>query len=1404
MASDFTRGIKVYIDSQLYGKSMKEMTSYLQKYRQQLQGLIDQGSGATREADRLRQSIQRLEKTQNTYLQEINETKRVLSNLSGATYNQLFQVRNRLRSQLREMTPGTEQYRQVLETLRQTQTRLTLATQEMNLAYTDQRGLFARLSSTLNKYFLIISTAISSMTALILAGRKSVQAFMDVEEHLAKIRKYAGLTIEEVHRLSRELDDLSTIDTRTAHLELLDLAADAGRLGIKGVDNIKAFVTAADKINLALGEDLGEDAVTNIGKLANLFGEDERIGLEDAMLSTASAVTKLAKSSTACEPYLVNFASRLGGIGAVAGISTGDILGLGSALDQNMQKVEMSSTALMTLITKIFQEPSKFARLAGRDVEEFSRLVREDANEALLQFLTSMREKGGFDALAPMFADMEMSGKRAIQVLSTLSSHVDQVRQAQLIANDAYEKNTEVEHEFSIINNTVQAQLDKRKKQLQQLRVELGEQLMPVLSHIRTAQSLLLRSLKSLVTFFINNRTAIISVTAAYLSCTLALKAHVIHQKLVALWNDRIIIGLKKLRIALMRNPWTAIITALAGVVAHLMDVARRTREAREEYVSLDALRKDASKGVDRQTQSLKSLLSVLAEEDLNYERKMAAISDIVAMNPQFLGCLASEATTYDTASRAVATYISYLQKQAEMEALMGRRDENIEKMKELVDDIEHPTKQIAESRFKQALRNILYRVRSDVHAEFHSGTYTDDSGDEYTYDTATREQRKQIRNDYFVEEWLSGDSPFAAFKRLREENAEIDRQMKELQDEMTDMLLDAQVTAEMTGETVRESLSPDTVKDLYEGTGGIIDTLDDEYSRMQHELDMALAKREITQSEHDLRSASLEATHQTALTDAWQRYQQALSDIEFEKEEDREKAMLAAHKKEEKAEEEHDKAIIRLRESLTKAWEGFGSLSQKSEPDETERLKEEYEKRKLQAAEYYRTISTFIMENIRETTLASSMMLAAETAYFNTLESLSHWYNSTRREQDYKTALEHYRLLKKYGHESLQTELRLELEQLDLYHEAGLLSEEEYQSARQYLIDSYSDRELEEKRKIRQQYGLLTLRDSLQMEMEQLDAVHRKGLLSEEEYQKARRRLILDSTMDIYGRMQSYASTMVESLQDMELAAVEKRYAIEIRAAENAGEDTAELEMQQANAKLEIQKKYALSNLLVKLSQITADTAVAIMQGFAELGPIGGAAAAAMLTATGLAQYSAALSEYQQIKAISLQSTPASASQQMISDTGLRVVQYAAGRYDVIGEDDGRLYRDVPYIGQAPTGIVERPALISETGRELIVSAPVLERLRVHPDFAFVVSAINDAREGRIRQHAEGAYPLKADVRPSSTAQGPDLAEILLSIAERIDRLPREQRSYVLLDDLNRKEELSRQASQPFRRKDS
>lgn len=330
--------------------------------------------------------------------------------------------------------------------------------------------------------------------------------------------KTTGLTRDQVLQLN---ESFKKMDTRTAREQLNQLAYEAGKLGINSTQQVEQFVRAADKINIALGDVLGEGAMVTIGKLADVYakstaqltaaGDD----LERKMLSIGSAVNQLGQSSTANEGYLVEFLSRMGGIATQAGLSADAILGFASALDQDMMKQEMSATAFQKFIMQLIKKPAEFAAAAHMEVKEFTDLMQRDMNEALLRVLEGFKGSGGLVSLQPIFEDLGLDAARAASVISSMANSIDQIREAQAIANDELTTGSSIIREFTTKNNTMQAQAEKAKKAFQDMRLELGEQLYPVVIHLTRLSTSVIKGLSGYLTLWKENRAAAAALTTA-------------------------------------------------------------------------------------------------------------------------------------------------------------------------------------------------------------------------------------------------------------------------------------------------------------------------------------------------------------------------------------------------------------------------------------------------------------------------------------------------------------------------------------------------------------------------------------------------------------------------------------------------------------------------------------------------------------------------------------------------------------------------------------------------------------------------------------------------------------------------------------------------------------------------
>lgn len=402
----------------------------------------------------------------------------VLENLKTSSIKEIRQTMGAINRELKSgaVARNSQQWKFLNDQLKRCKQELQSINQESKTT----KSVWTRFFNFLNKNWGAFTQIVGAITGLSITIRKSVKDFADMDQAMVNVQKYTNQTKGQVEEMN---EDFKNMKTRTPREELNALAGAAGRLGITAKNSIEEFVDAADKINVSLGDDLGEGAVDKIGKLAQVFGEDKKKGLQGAMLATGSAVNELAQSSSANAGYIVDFAADLAGVGRQAGMSQQEIMGLASALDQNMQEEKTAATVFSQLITKMYQDPAKFAAIAGIKVKEFSKLLKEDANKALLEFMQSMQNKGGFAELAPMFESMNLDGTRAVGVLSAVATHLDQVREAQNTANNAYASGTSIIQEFNTQNSSVQAEMDMAKKQFKEVSIALGQELSPVVKY---------------------------------------------------------------------------------------------------------------------------------------------------------------------------------------------------------------------------------------------------------------------------------------------------------------------------------------------------------------------------------------------------------------------------------------------------------------------------------------------------------------------------------------------------------------------------------------------------------------------------------------------------------------------------------------------------------------------------------------------------------------------------------------------------------------------------------------------------------------------------------------------------------------------------------------------------------
>ena len=704
------------------GQQAAETLANLKKHALELSEQIARAAAA---GDKL--TLQKLRKELKDTNRQIKEMEsstmqvdNVLRRLDKATPKELQKTLQTLNKQLDYMERGSEAWNIQAQRIRLVKDEIARVNGELARSQT----FLERLNNKWQEWQTAAMGGVAIITGAVMAGKKAVQMYAEMEQEMANVRKYTGMTAEQVEHLNEEF---KKIDTRSPREELNRLAQEAGRLGKTSEEDVLGFVKAADQINVALDE-LGDGATLQLSKLTSIFGDEERLGTERSLLAVGSVINELSQNCTAGASYLAQFGQRLAGVGAQAGMTVPQVMAFGAVLDSQGQKVEMSATALSKLIMNLFKNTEKIASATGMDLEKFNAALKSSTNEGLLMLLNRLNELGDMSVLAPVFADMGENGARASAVISALAGNVDMLIWEQEEAAKAFEEATSVTKEFDVQNNTVQAGLEKARKGFQEMAISLGQELMPVMRHFISTTSASMRVMLHLVKFIKEHKTAILSLAAAVATYTVAVNLALIKEKLhaafiavktAALHVHKVAVlaasvaynrmtgnvvranaAMKLLNATMMMNPWGLVAAAIVGAGVALAMYLKRQKETTKELTMQEQVQqriaeveKKAAEKYAEESAEIHMLNQMVHNNALSLDARRSALEKLQQLVPDYHAALTAEGKLINDNTDAIDGYLASLEKKIKMEAfeeelteVMKKKIEAQRKLQEMAD----------------------------------------------------------------------------------------------------------------------------------------------------------------------------------------------------------------------------------------------------------------------------------------------------------------------------------------------------------------------------------------------------------------------------------------------------------------------------------------------------------------------------------------------------------------------------------------------------------------------------------------------------------------------------------------------------------------------------------------------
>lgn len=434
-------------------KVMDELQQRIDAIKQKMQQLDTTTKQGQKEFKKLEKELVSYNSAVTQNITNSERVRKAISNLSNTSLKDLRRALVAAKSELGktfENDPNLKKRQQDVKTLQAQIDKLTGAVNKQSNAWsTAVKNLTAYAG--LFQVFNAIKDTVTS----------SIKKNFEYSSSLTDIRKVSGLTMQDVNKLSEEL---AKIDTRTSVDGLAQLAYQGAKLGMGkyGVEGMKQFVAAADQINVAIGEEMGEEALPALSKMVETMGLIPKMGIEKAMLATGSAMFKLSSTSTSTSTNIVEFAKRLTGVSRTAGITTDQLLALGSASDSLFLMPEVSATAMSKFIVALQKNHNLIEKDLGIQKGTIKNMYAAGhAMDAIVLVLEKMRDKGNMNALGSIFKDLGSDGQRLVTAMVTMSKNVDVLKDHLYESQEAFEEATAVTNEYTMQQQSAAGILDR-------------------------------------------------------------------------------------------------------------------------------------------------------------------------------------------------------------------------------------------------------------------------------------------------------------------------------------------------------------------------------------------------------------------------------------------------------------------------------------------------------------------------------------------------------------------------------------------------------------------------------------------------------------------------------------------------------------------------------------------------------------------------------------------------------------------------------------------------------------------------------------------------------------------------------------------------------------------------------
>jgi TP901 family phage tail tape measure protein len=1292
--NDLNRSIKIFIDGTEASAGVKKIEDAISQLENKISSLDKSESGYARKSKTLQKELENKYKTLNTYKQKVAETDRILKNLSGATYDELLSVSQKVRKELRAAIPGTEQYNAALEQNRRVTEAVARAQKNMRVEVGCQASPIGKAVELFNKYAAVVTTVIAAVTGLTLKLNQLREKRNEREDAKADVEALTGLSKDDINWLEQEAIRLSTtisdsgIRIRQSATEILDAYKLVGSAKPELLSNKEALAAVTEQ-TLILASASGmtlKDAVDAVTLSLNQYGDGA-----DQAARYANVMAAGSKYGAAAVESVTTAIKKSGVAANDAGIPIEQLVGTIETLAEKGIKDEVAGTGLKTFFNRLQK---------GADDTNPKIVGLETALENLQKKQLSVN------------ARIKMFGEEAFSVATVLTNEAEKVK----YYTQAVTGTSVVMEQAATKSDTAATKLAQAKNKMNEMGMELMEKLNPSIISAVNGTVNWTRKIIDLIGFMVKHSGIVITLTTAITTYYLAVKATEFYEtnlknaKLLSIATDKIaeswskirlasILALSAAKYALAGNTTMAtaamqrlnatmkgnmigiIISLLAAAAMAIYQFTKRSKEATEAQEQFQS-------ELLKEQRSLNNLFDALKRAGEGTEDRRRLIKAVNETYGQYLPHLLTEKSSLDDINDAYKRINGSLQTQIALKVKNEATDKIVSSsIKEQATALENIRSKLVGSLGNGQLVDMVINDLKQTTSEFQKAGQGWEQAWGQAYHTISYKyfKKQSLSNEMgeYMEDYIK--SVYDMEKKI----AQTEAKFKPFIDRINNNLLPETV---ITGDKPEENKT----------------TEDEDKKKKRIKKELEEEKKLYTQKQAFLKEMYLEGGDETLQTE--KQFQKEMECIQLEY---LERSLKIAGTK--------SKEGIDIQNQIN-------DLKLKMQKDHAQELLcEETTQYEQQQQDLKALYASGKDENLN-----------SEAAYNDAMEQL--------------TIMHLERMLSIAG---LNAEQRKQVEKQLLDFKVKCMKEE--QAAHAKAKDAEQKKTAAQTKKEQQQY--------------------QERLQTYKQYGSALGSAMGNIISGQENAMQGFADTMIDIVFDILGKIIEA----------------------------EIIKATATATGAVARS--TAE-AMAMPDSVASFGASGAARAAILsgLIMAALATAKSALKGMVGGKHSSSSSDSDTSSSDAPKRATVSVSQWASGRYDVIGESDGKNYRDVPYIGHTQTGIVRRTSLVSENGAELIINSEDLSRLQKHINYPLVLGAIEDARNGHVPQRASGNYAaidnsIRNSLEPPETdISATELEKLIKEIGALINTL-KNLKAYVSLRDIRNAEELDEKSKKPFTR---